>query len=428
MTLYLGVQSSQFVNIRVTFKNSPIHILEKFAFKDVFDAHQHLLNLADLQECIILQTCNRVEIYGVGLNPDYDNLINAWSSLINLPADQVKNNIIINDGEEALKHLVNLTSGLDSLVVGEDQILGQVKRSLEFSRKNGFAGPNLNILFDKTIKIGSRVRTLTGINKGSTSVGSMAVNLAYEYFDDIKEKEILLIGSGEGASLIAKALKQRNMKFFVTSRTFERARSFADTVAGSPIPFETALEKINDNVDIVFISTVAPYYLLTYERIANMMKNRNKGLMIFDLSNPRTVEDKIATLNNIKLVNIDQISEIVEKNVGRRKKEIQSAEKIIDDELIAIKEILKRKSSEPAIITIFKNADSIRNKELKKALSLIGNRVSDDDVKILEQFSYALVEGILSTPMNNLRKEFTSNKNENELINLALKLFNYEKP
>ncbi|TVP40120.1 glutamyl-tRNA reductase [Candidatus Nitrosocosmicus arcticus] len=428
MTLYLGVQSSQFVNIRVTFKNSPIHVLEKFAFKDIFDAHQHLLNSVDLQECIILQTCNRVEIYAVGINPHYDNIINAWSSLINLPADQVKNNVIINDGEEALKHLVKLTSGLDSLVVGEDQILGQVKRSLEFSRKNGFAGPNLNILFDKTIKIGGRVRTLTGINKGSTSVGSMAVNLAYEYFDDIKEKEILLIGSGEGASLIAKALKQRNMKFFVTSRTFERARSFADTVAGSPIPFETALEKLNDNIDIVFISTIAPYYLLTYERIANMMKNRNKGLMIFDLSNPRTVEDKIATLNNIKLVNIDQISEIVEKNVGRRKKEIQSAEKIINDEMITIKEILKRKSSEPAIITIFKNADSIRNKEFKKALSLIGNRVSDDDIKILEQFSYALVEGILATPMNNLRKEFTNNKNENELINLALKLFNYEKP
>jgi len=428
MTLYLGVQSSQFVNIRVTFKNSPIHILEKFAFKDLFNAHQRLLNSSELRECIILQTCNRVEIYGVGVNPHYDNIINVWSSLINLPADQVKNNVIVNDGEEALKHLVKLTSGLDSLVVGEDQILGQVKRSLEFSRKNGFAGPNLNILFDKTIKIGGRVRTLTGINKGSTSVGSMAVNLAYEYFDDIKEKEILLIGSGEGASLIAKALKQRNMKFFVTSRTFDRARSFADTVAGSPIPFETALEKLNDNIDIVFISTIAPYYLLTYDRIANMMKNRNKGLMIFDLSNPRTVEDKIATLSNIKLVNIDQISEIVEKNVGRRRKEIQSAEKIIDDEMITIKEILKRKSSEPAIISIFKNADSIRNKEFKKALSLIGNRVSEEDIKILEQFSFALVEGILSTPMNNLRKEFTNNRNENELINLALKLFNYEKP
>jgi glutamyl-tRNA reductase len=159
-----------------------------------------------------------------------------------------------------------------------------------------------------------------------------------------------------------------------------------------------------------------------------MIKNRKNGLMIFDLSNPRTVEDKIATLNNIKLVNMDQISEIVEKNVGRRKKEIQSAEKIIDEEIITIKEMLKRKSSEPAVITIFKNADSIRNKELNKALSLIGNRMTESDIRILEQFSYALVEGILSTPMNNLRKEFSNTKNENELINLALKLFNYEKP
>ncbi|KAA2283054.1 glutamyl-tRNA reductase [Candidatus Nitrosocosmicus agrestis] len=428
MTLYLGAQSTQFVNLRVTFKNSPIHILEKFAFSDMFNAHQYMLNSSELNECIILQTCNRVEVYGVGSDPQFENIIKRWSDLVDLNLDQVRDNIVVSQGEDAIRHLVKLTSGLDSLVVGEDQILGQVKRSLDFSRKNGFAGPNLNALFDKTIKIGSKVRILTGINKGSTSVGSMAVNLAYEYFDDIKEKEILLIGSGEGASLVAKSLKQRGMKFFVTSRTFERARSFADTVAGAPIPFESALEKLNENIDIVFISTVAPYYLLTYERISNMMKNRKKGLMIFDLSNPRTVEDKIATLNNIKLVNMDQISEIVEKNVGRRKKEIQSAEKIIDEEIITIKEMLKRKSSEPAVITIFKNADSIRNKELKKALSLIGNRMTENDIRILEQFSYALVEGILSTPMNNLRKEFSNNKNENELINLALKLFNYEKP
>ena len=215
MTLYLGAQSSQFVNLRVTFKNSPIHILEKFAFKNIFGAHQYLLGLSELQECIILQTCNRVEVYGVGPNPQPEDIIRGWSDLIELPLELVKKNIIISNGEDAVRHLVKLTSGLDSLVVGEDQILGQVKRSLEFSRKNGFAGPNLNVLFDKTIKIGSRVRALTGINKGSTSVGSMAVNLACEYFDDIKEKKILLIGSGEGASLIAKSLKQRNMNFLL---------------------------------------------------------------------------------------------------------------------------------------------------------------------------------------------------------------------
>jgi len=241
-----------------------------------------------------------------------------WASLISIPLDEVRSNIIVNVGEEAIKHLAKLTSGLDSLVVGEDQILGQVKRSLEFSRKNRFSGPNLNVLFDRTIKIGGKVRTDTGINKGSISVGSMAVNLASEYFDDINEKEILLIGSGEGASLIAKALKQRNIKFFISSRTFDRARSFSDTVGGVPIPFEEALEKL-ENIDMVFISTVAPYYLLTYERMADIIQNRKKGLMIFDLSNPRTVEDKIAELNKIKLVNIDQISEIVEKKCKKKK-------------------------------------------------------------------------------------------------------------
>jgi glutamyl-tRNA reductase len=162
--------------------------------------------------------------------------------------------------------------------------------------------------------------------------------------------------------------------------------------------------------------------------MAEIMEKRGNGLMIFDLSNPRTVEDKIATLNKIKLVNIDQISEIVEKNIRKRKKEIQSAEKIIDEEIFLIKETLKRKSSEPVIITIFKDADSIREKELKKALTLIGDKINDKEMKIFEQFSYALVEGILSTPMNNLRKEFSqNNENNNELINLALKLFNYEK-
>ncbi len=428
MTAYLTLQSSQFVNLRVTFKNSPIHILEKFTFKDINNAHKNLIESTEIEECLILQTCNRVEIYAVGNNPHPDKITELWASLISVPSDEVRSNIIIEVGEDAIKHLAKLTSGLDSLVIGEDQILGQVKRSLEFARKNGFSGPNLNVLFDRTIKIGSKVRTATGINKGSISVGSMAVNLASEYFDDINEKGILLIGSGEGASLIAKSLKQRNIKFFISSRTFDRARSFSDTVGGVPIPFEEALQKLNENIDMVFISTIAPYYLLTYERMADIMQNRKKGLMIFDLSNPRTVEDKIAELNKIKLVNIDQISEIVEKNVKKRKKEIQFAEEIIDEEIILIKETLQRKSSEPAIITIFKDADSIREKEFKKALSLIGDKIDEKDLKILEQFSYALVEGILATPMNTLRKEFSqNNKNNSELINLALKLFNYER-
>ena len=171
MTAYLSLQSAQFINLRVTFKNSPIHILEKFTFKDIYNAYKTLLNSTEIEECLILQTCNRVEIYGVGDNPQPDRITELWSLLISVPVEEVRSNIRIDVGEEAIKHLAKLTSGLDSLVVGEDQILGQVKRSLEFSRKNGFSGPNLNVLFDRTIKIGSKVRTTTGINKGSISVG-----------------------------------------------------------------------------------------------------------------------------------------------------------------------------------------------------------------------------------------------------------------
>ena len=149
MTAYLSLESSQFINLRVTFKNSPIHILEKFTFKDIYNAYEVLINSRELQECLILQTCNRVEIYGVGDNPNIEKLTEIWSSLINVSMNEIKLNIMIETGEEAIKHLAKLTSGLDSLVIGEDQILGQVKRSIEFSRKNGFSGPNLNILFER---------------------------------------------------------------------------------------------------------------------------------------------------------------------------------------------------------------------------------------------------------------------------------------
>ena len=161
----------------------------------------------------------------------------------------------------------------------------------------------------------------------------------------------------EGASLIAKSLKLRNIDFMVTSRTFERAKSFADAMSGKPIPFENALKKFH-RVDLIFVSTTAPYYLVTYERIRKAMTRRKKALMIFDLSNPRTVEEKVASIKKVKLINMDQIAEIVEKNIRSRKNEIQSAEKIIDTEMKSVDTMLKRKRVEPMVISIFKKVDA----------------------------------------------------------------------
>ena len=414
------------INARVTYRNAPIHLLEKFAFADIIHAYNIFKDKAGLQECVILQTCNRVEIFGVSQGSDSGRLLDGWASAVGLSKSEFQNVVEISSDRDVMLHLLKLAAGLDSLVIGEDQVLGQVKRAFEFSRTKQQVGPHLSILFERAIKVGSRVRADTALNKGSVSIGSMAVNLASEYFDDLKTKKILLIGSGEGASLIAKSLKLRNIDFTVTSRTFERAKSFTDAASGTPIAFEKALEMFH-SVDLIFVSTIAPYYLLTYERISKAMTRRKKGLMIFDLSNPRTVEERVTTIKKVKLINIDQIAEVVEKNIRSRKNEIQSASKIIDAEIKSVDTLLKRRRIEPIIISIFKNVDEIRARELKKAFYILKNRIGPNEAKVIEHLSHAIVEGVLSAPMNNLRKEIElAVDDQEEIMKVIAKLFKYE--
>ena len=410
MTSSTVTQHLHVLNARVTYRNAPIHLLEKFTFEDLDHAYKTLLGEDAVKECVIIQTCNRVEVFATGKNSDEQKLIDGWASLVGLHSKDFEGTVEISKDKDVVLHLMKLASGLDSLVIGEDQVLGQIKRAFEFSRRNHYAGFQLSVIFDKAIKVGSKVRTSTSVNKGSLSVGSMAVNMAEEHFNNLKDKCIMLIGSGEGASLIAKSLKQRDINFIITSRTFERAKSFAATVAGIPISFEDALEMFN-KVDLIFVSTTAPYYLVTYDRIQSAMNSRKEGMMIFDLSNPRTVEDKILTINKVNLINLDQITEVVEKNIRSRKNEIKPAEKIIDNEMKSVDIILKRKRADPIVVSVFKSVDTIRDRELQKALSILGKKIGSEEAKIIEQLSHAIVEGILSAPMNNLRKELEMDDN-----------------
>jgi len=219
-------------------------------------------------------------------------------------------------------------------------------------------------------------------------------------------------------------LQKRDIDFMVASRAPERAQSFAETVAGTPIPFDSALEMLR-KVDVIFTATVAPYRLITFERIENAMKDRKEGMMIFDLSNPRTVDEKVATIHGIKLINMDQIAELVGKNMRSRMKEINSAEKLIDGEMNSVDTIMKRMKAEPLVVSVFKNVDTIRERELKKALAMLGKKLGPEEAKVVEQFSYAIIEGVLSTPMNNLRKEIEEGQGE-ELMKIVAKLFKYE--
>ena len=411
------------INARITFRKSPIHVLERFAFKDLSDAYLSFKKHASISECVIIQTCNRIELFTASDNHDIHKIKKTWASLTGLEENAFADTLEICDNHDAFEHLLKLTSGLESLVVGEEQILGQIKESIAVARNTKASGKRLNKLFDTSIRIGTRIRNSTGISKGGISLGSMAVKLAEENVDDIKSKNVLLIGTGEAATMVAKSLNKRGYEFHVTSRTVERSIGFSQTLGGKPIKFEDVLSGF-DNYEIIFVATIAPYFLITFDKMIESMKNKKSGMMILDLSNPRTVDEQVATIPGIKLMNIDQIAEMVDKNMTKRKEKVSTVQNIISEEVPIIEATMKRLDAEPLVKDVFTNADSMRIKELQKALQMLGE-TDEKRIKIIDELTKAVVESIVSAPMNNLRK--ASEQGNPDLLETASKLFNYKK-
>ena len=411
------------INARVTFRNSPIHILEKFTIRDLEWAYTQFKEHSGLDECVIIQTCNRIELFGKAENYDLDKIKKTWASLTGLDEEMFQENVEFEENVEAMHHLLKLTSGLDSMVVGEEQILGQIKNSIASARNAKASGQHLNTLFDRAIRIGTRIRNSSGINRGGVSVGSMAVKLAEENIDELKLKNILLIGTGEVSTLVAKSLVRRGYDFAVTSRTMDRSQTFCETMGGKAVKFEAVLTGF-ENYDVLFVATTAPYFLVTEERITKAMQEKKNGMMILDLSNPRTVDEKVATIGGVKLMNLDQIAEMVEKNMKTRLNKVKTVENIINEEVSLLEASMKRLDAEPLVKVVFKNIESLREKELQKALQML-NEKDDKKVKIIEELTKAIVESIVSTPMNNIRK--ASEQGNPDIIELASKLFDYKK-
>ena len=406
----------------MTFRNSPIHILERFAIRDIKDAYRQFKQHSGLEECVIIQTCNRVELFGRSPEINPDRIKKTWASITGLQEESFKENMESAEGRDALYHLLKLTSGLDSMVLGEEQILGQIKSSIKSARDVKASGRHLNTLFDKAIRIGTRVRNSSGISKGGISVGSMAVKLAEENIDDMKTKKILLIGTGEVSTLVTKSLKRRGYDFAVTSRTLNRSKAFCESMGGTPIKFEDVLSGFG-NFDVLFVATTAPYFLVTFERITKAIRERRDGMMILDMSNPRTVDERVATLSGIKLMNLDQIAEMVEKNMKARLNKARAVENIINEEVHILEATMKRLDAEPLVKDVFKNIDALRQRELQKALQML-DETDEKKIRIIEELTKSVVESIVSTPMNNLRK--ASEQDRPDIVHAAGKLFDYK--
>ncbi|RMW36317.1 MAG: glutamyl-tRNA reductase [Nitrosopumilus sp.] len=346
----MGNVSFDVMNARVTFKNVPIHSLSKFEFKDVAAACEEFKKIPGVDECIIIQTASRVEIFTVSNVEDEDSpdarrdeakglVLNqvkeTWvslSSLEQIDIDHFDQTIEVYKGNDVYLNLLRLAAGLDSFVVGKREVYDEIVQSLENAKQAGTSGKILNKLFESVIRLATKMRDATGIEKDVVSLGDIAVKLVDEKAGLDAKKKVLLMGTGESAAQVAKTLNKKEVPYDVASRTLDRATGFSTVVGGTPVNFDDALAGL-DKYDIVFVATTADYFIITHERIRLVMEEKKKGTLIMDISEPRAVNEDITSLPGIKLLFRDQIAELYEESVKARKGIVPAVEKIIDKEL-----------------------------------------------------------------------------------------------
>ncbi|HSD04268.1 MAG TPA: glutamyl-tRNA reductase, partial [Nitrosopumilaceae archaeon] len=303
---------------------------------------------------------------------------------------------------------LRLACGLDSIVVGNEEVLEEIKTSISNAKLTKTSGRILNKLFDSSIRIATRIRDSTGISKGVMSIGDVAVKIAEEYAGLDGKKRVLLIGTGEAAAMVAKPLNKKKYAFDISSMTIERSTGFSKVLGGKPMTFEDVLSNF-DKFDIIFVATTADYFIITYDKIKVIMENKTKGTMILDISDPRAVDEKVSTLPGTKLMFRDQIIEMEERNLKARKDEVLAVEKMISKEVPILEATMKRLEPEPIVKDVFSSVDSLRKKELEKALQMLGE-TDEKKIKIIDELTKAVAESIVSVPVSNSKKALEQDK------------------
>ena len=324
------------VSAHVTHQWVDIERLELVAAKEARSLLAAVRSLPGVREAAVLKTCNRVEVYAAvdGAEPGRSSLEALTANFL---PNELNGAVRFLEGRDSLRHLFRVASGLDSMIVGEDQILGQVKDALEFARGEGALGPTLYRVLRKAIAVGKRVRTKTALNEGSVSIGSAAVDLAVTVLGDLTGKVVLVLGAGELATLVAKALARWKLKaIFVANRSYERAAELARELNGIAVSFEEMPSYVPVS-DVIIGATGAPHVVLGKEDLERMLAKSPRGdpLLIIDISNPRTIDERVADVPGVELRNLDGLRGIAKENLQRRLEEVRAAERIVDEELVS---------------------------------------------------------------------------------------------
>jgi glutamyl-tRNA reductase len=392
------------LNIRVDHKTADISKMEKSTEKlDV--VFNNIIENYPVQEYVQIKTCNRAEIY----------LVLGECSIEDIQCDD----FVVESNDTAIEHLLRLSSGLESMIIGEDQILGQIKDAQRRSIKEECCGPILQTIFTKAVHVGQVVRKKTKINEGSLSIGSAAVELAESVHGDLKCKKVLIIGAGKMGTLVAKALGEKKLKaIVVANRTHDKAVELARELGGSAIHFDKLDDAMKD-ADVVISATGAPHPILTYDKIKEIVPASNTSKMVMvDIANPRDIEEEVSKLG-VKLFNIDDLRGIAQRSRKQRQSEASDAEKIITDEMKLLKRSIKHLEVEPIISDIRITAENIRLIETQKAFKMLGEMNGNE--KIVEDLTKVVVERIFFNVIKNLKE--AAENDQKDVIEAAETIF-----
>ncbi|GAB4539728.1 MAG: glutamyl-tRNA reductase [Thermodesulfovibrionia bacterium] len=405
-------------------KTAPVEVRERLAFdgKRIIDALMLLKGSRIVKECIILSTCNRVEIYaGVSERDEGSEFIKGFiSDFHKIPRETLETSLYVYHGMDAVRHIFRVSSSLDSMIVGEPQILGQVKDAFSLSLKNRATGIVLNRLMEKASSVAKRIRTETRVAESAVSISFAAVELAKKIFGELSRKSFMLIGAGEMAELASRHLINNGVReVYVANRTYERAEELAREFDGKPIRFDDLLIELH-HVDIVICSTGAPHYILMKQDIQRIMKQRrHKPMFIIDISVPRNIDPEINDIDNVYLYDIDDLQGVIEINIQERNREAQKAEEIVKSEVEAFFKWKSSLSAVPTIVALRDRAEAIRRNELEKALRRLGP-IGEEQIKTIDYLTKAIVNKLIHHPTVALKFE---EGDREELIATVKKLY-----
>lgn len=402
------------VVLGINHKTAPVEIRETLSMsKAQINKHSDQLRaLPGVKGIVILSTCNRTEFYIAAeeLKLGKDSLINFVADYGNYTPEQLAPYIYLKECRNAVGHLFRVSAGLDSMILGESQILGQVQTAYEYSLEFKLSNNVLNTLFQQAISVGKRVRTETLIDRQSLSISSVAVDFAKEMFGNLQGRSVLILGAGETSELTARHLLSNGISsVIVANRTYERAYNLAQELGGKAIRLNDFPQYLVE-ADIVISCTAAPKYIVEVEELKPVLNLRkNKPILFIDIAVPRDIDPKVTEFDNVSLYDVDDLQNVVQQNLNERRKEAIQAQIIVDEEIQKFLQWSDSLLVVPTITLLKEKANYIKDKELLRAMRKIG-KLTDKDKKAIEILANSIVNQLLHEPISELKKSSQTEK------------------